>query len=205
MRLRRGGARNKRDRETWQLSEHDCRKILAGADAAWEIGAPFNRFATLAWQLGGFAPQDCVRLTGQFINLSRDWLAARGHSMPWVWTQERGDKYGAHAHALFHVPPELDLLFRPMPQRWAKHLLGGTYVKGVVQCQSLASRRAAYSNPEFYWAELRGKLRYMLKSAPAELEGVFGMIGWGNAPWGQSCKTYGKRAGVWQYRQARRG
>lgn len=199
--LSRGGSRNRRERISWQLSAHDCRKLIAGADAAWDRGMPFTRFITWAWELGGIAPTETGRVTGQFIDLARDWLAARGHRLPWAWTRETGNTYGAHAHGLLSVPVELDPLFRPMPRRWAKHLLGGVYVPGVVKCESLYFRKAAFSNPDAYWAQVQGKLHYMLKCAPAELEAELGTTGWGEVPWGQRCKVQGKRAGVWQYRQ----
>lgn len=202
-RLRRGGARNRADRITQQLSAHDCGKVLSGAQAAWDCGAPLTRFITLAWEHGGADPRDCVKLTGQFIAMAHDWLAARGHPMAWVWTQEAGQKYGAHAHALFHVPKELDSLFRTMPCRWAKHVLGGHYRARTVKCEALQYRAAAYTNPPLYWAKVNGKLHYMLKCAPAELEGPLGLTGWGHENWGKCCKVYGKRAGVWQQRRAK--
>lgn len=202
LRLQRGGPNNRRDRTSWQLRAPDCHKLIAGAEAAWERGAPFTRFITWAWELGGIDPVDTGRVTGAFIDLARDWMNARGLAMPWCWTRETGDTYGAHAHGLLSVPCELDPLFRPMPRRWAKHLLGGVYVPGVVDCQILYFRNAAYTNPNAYWAQVWPKLRYMLKCAPAGLEAELGLTGWGEAPWGQRCKVQGKRAGVWQYRQA---
>lgn len=196
--LPRGGARNRKDRKSWQLTERDCRKLIGATDAAWHIGAPMTRFLTLAFELGGCTPGECVTLTGKFIALARKWLRERGHPMPWVWVQECGERYGAHAHVLFHVPPELDQLFRPMPRRWAKHLLDGQYRAGVVRCESLHFRKAAYTNPDIYWPQVRGKLHYMLKCAPSEFEGRLGMAGIGYGEWGQRCLVHGKRAGVWQ-------
>lgn len=198
--LRRGGARNRRDRQSHALTERDCRKLLEGCDVAYAIGAPMTRWTTLAWERAGIEPIDCGRMTGKFLSLQRDWLRKRGFAMPWCWTLETGNKCGAHAHVLSHVPTELDPLYSPMPRRWATMLLGGTYAKGVVKSEALQYRAAAFANPDVYLAELRGKQHYMLKAAPAELELALGMIGFGHAPWGQLCRTYGKRAGVWQYR-----
>lgn len=196
--LKRGGARNRRDRQSWQLCEQDCRKVIGAGEAAWAAGAPMSRFITLAWGLGGIDAHEAVRTTGQFINLARDWMAARGHPMPWVWTQERGKRFGQHAHILLHVPAELDDLFGPMPLRWTKKLLPGAYTKGVVDCQKLTSAHSAGINPALYDAVLVGKLHYMLKTAPAPLEEKLGMLHRGPKPWGRRCHVIGKRAAVWQ-------
>lgn len=167
-------------------------------EAAWAAGLPLNRFITLAWELGGVDPTQSVTATGAFIKLAREWMGERGYAMPWAWTQETGPKYGAHCHALLHVPPEIAPLFRPMPRRWARKVLGGTYIAGVVDSQRLSSADACNALPAAYEAEVIGKVHYMLKCAPAALEGPLDMIGRGHRDWGQSCTVYGKRAGVWQ-------
>jgi hypothetical protein len=76
-----------------------------------------------------------------------------------------------------------------------KQILGGCYVKGVLDSQqpdkTLGHRR---------W--LWGKVHYMMKCAPAELEGPLGMIALGPKPWGQKCQTFGKRLSIWQERRS---
>ena len=67
---------------------------------------------------------------------------------------------------------------------------------GVLQSQRL--KRSEAINSQAYKIELLGKVHYMLKAAPIELEAVLGMTGRGHKPWGQSCVVIGKRAGVWQ-------
>jgi len=196
--LKRGGARNSRDRKSWLLSEQDCRKMIGASEAAWVAGAPMSRFITLAWGKGGIEASEAVRATGDFIKLAREWMQARGHFMPWIWVQETGSRFGQHAHILLHVPRELEPLFRVMPLRWVKRLLGGRYVAGVLDCQRLAPAYSASSYPAHYKAVLLGKLHYMLKAAPAALEGKLGMIGKGHKPWGLSCRVIGKRAAAWQ-------
>ncbi len=167
---------------------------------AWEAGTPMSRFITLAWGLAEIEAGDAVKATGEFIKMARDWMRRHGHPMPWVWVQERGKRFGQHAHILLHVPKELDLLFRPMPLRWAKAIVRQGYVKDTVDTQKLGEAYSA--NPELYRARLMGKLHYMLKCTPAKLDEPLGMIGWGHKPWGQSSRVIGKRAGVWQTRKA---
>lgn len=201
-RLKRGGPHNLRDRVTWELTEHDCQKVIRRSFDAWDAGQPLNRFITLAWGLAGIDAERAVWATGQFINLARDWMRGHGYAMPWAWVQECGDTFGQHAHILLHVPPELDDLFRTMPRRWAKAILSGVYVKGTVQSQRLTGARVIQANPARYEATLLGKLHYMLKCAPAPLEHALGMRGWGHKPWGQRTRVIGKRAGVWQRRKS---
>ena len=203
--LKHGGARNSAERQSWQLTAQDCRKLIVASRAAWAAGLPFNRFITCLWQRGGIDRKASVRATGRFVRLAREWLSARGCAMPWVWVQEWGVVNGAHCHILLHVPPELDALFRTMPRRWVSRVLGGRYVHGVLQSQSLRTRRVAGSNPAAYEAELMGKLHYMLKCAPAALEGDLDMTGRGHVDWGQSRKVYGKRAAAWQRKGAPKG
>ncbi|NCQ21017.1 MAG: hypothetical protein GW801_06430 [Sphingomonadales bacterium] len=185
---------------TWQLDERQCRNLMRRSFQAWGAGQPLTRFITLAWGLGGIDADKSVWATGQFIDKARDWMRHHGHAMPWVWVQETGDTFGQHAHILLHVPPELNDLFRPMPRRWAKAILPSGYVPKTVQFQRLAGVSAIEANPLRYEAALMGKLHYMLKCAPAALESVLGLHGWGGKPWGQLTRVIGKRAGVWQRR-----
>lgn len=199
--LKRGGARNRADRISWQLSESQCRTMLNRSYDAWQAGQPMSRFITLAWGKAGIEASDAVRLTGQFVAKAREWMLSHGYPMPWVWVQERGDAFGQHAHILLYVPAELDLLFRPMPMRWTKPIARQGYGKGVVQSQRLAPAYACEANPRAYEAVLLGKLSYMMKCAPAVLELKLGMVGWGHKEWGQSSRVIGKRAGAWQRRR----
>lgn len=196
--LKRGGACNRADRASWQLTRQHCEDLLGASAAAARAGRPLNRFITVAWGKAGLAPQDSVTATGEFIRLAREWHRARGHPMPWCWVQEHGPVFRAHCHLLLHVPAELEPLFRPMPTRWAKKVLAGRYVAGVMRSERLASAYAREGLAGTYRAELLGKLHYMMKCAPAALEGPLGMTGMGYKDWGQSCPVLGKRAGTWQ-------
>ena len=196
--LKRGGARNLGGRASWQLSERQCHLLIARGFAAWDAGQPMSRFLTLAWGLAGIEANEAVKATGQFISRARDWMHRHGYSMPWIWVQESGSQFGQHAHILLHVPSELDLLFRPMPLRWAKSVVRDGYVAGTLQSQRLGEAYSASVNAGLYEARLLGKLHYMLKCAPIQLERKFLVEGWGHKPWGQSSNVIGKRAAVWQ-------
>lgn len=196
--LKRGGARNMRNRVSWKLSESDCRKLMQASEAAFAAGLPLNRFITIAWGKGGIDARKSVEATGDFVKRARDWLKGHGYAMPWVWVQERGTVFGQHCHILLHVDPAMDDLFGPMPLRWVKAILPGKYVKYTLDCQKLSSGQSVANDPAAYEAKILGKLGYMMKTAPAHLREPLGMNGWGRKPWGQRCKVYGKRAAVWQ-------
>lgn len=196
--LRRGGARNRADRITYQLREKDCRKLIDRSLDAWDVGWPLSRFVTIAWGKAGMDADKAVWATGAFIDAARAWLRRHGYPMPWIWVQETGEVFGQHAHICMFVPAELDELFRPMPRRWIKAILKGRYVRGAVLTKRIAGASSARINPAFYEAALLGRLHYMMKCAPAELERKLSMEGRGHKKWGQACRVVGKRAGTWQ-------
>ena len=205
VRLKRGGARTWRERQSWQLTAADCRKLIDACMAAWAAGMPMNRFVTAAWGWAGIDAADSVRATGDLVTRAREWMRARGFPMPWAWVQECGPRFGQHCHLLIHVPAELDPIFGPMPLRWVKAILPGPYIAETLETQRLSAGYSANTNPALYEAVLLGKLHYMLKCAPAELEAQLEMVGWGHKPWGQSCPVIGKRTGVWQDWKLHRG
>ena len=199
--LRRGGAHNRADRQSWQLTETNCRNLIEAAGIAWAAGTPFNRFATLAFGKSEIDARDCVAATGDFIKLARDWFASHGLPLPWAWVQEWGPINLAHCHILFHVPPALAPLFRGRPKVWAAKVIakyGGCYAKGTTDCPKIPFSASPDQYPDAYCAALVFKVHYMLKCAPAGLEVRLGMAGRGPKPWGQSCTVFGKRLAVWQ-------
>jgi hypothetical protein len=199
--IRRGGARNRADRQSAQLTEQHCRKLIAAAGIAWAGGTPFNRFATLAFGKSGIDTRDCVAATGDWIKLARDWFASHSLPMPWAWVQEWGRINKAHCHILFHVPLALAPLFKRRAQTWARAVIAkrcGIYAAGTTDCQIIRCSEQPDHYPDAYRAALAFKVHYMLKCAPRELETRLGMMGRGIACWGQCCPVYGKRLAVWQ-------
>lgn len=196
--VNRGGARNRRDRTSHVLTATQCRQLIEAADRALMQERPFNRFITVSWERGGADARDSVLLTGAFIRLAREWMAARDQPLVWAWVQEWSPRFGAHAHILLHVPDELAPLFRAYPRRWVTKLISGPYLAGTIKTKLVRrdTRPTAYA-PTYEHALLR-TVSYMLKAAPAALEGPLGMIPYRSKPWGQHCMTYGKRMGIWQ-------
>jgi hypothetical protein len=125
------------------------------------------------------------------VKLASDWARQHGYRLVWAWVLEWGPVNGAHVHLLLYVPPELNWQFRNMPLRWAKQILPGRYSKDVVDSKQPDK---AIGHRRWLW----GKVHYMLKCAPAELEEPLGMTALGPKPWGHNCQTYGKRLAIWQ-------
>lgn len=219
-RLRRGGANNKADRITFNLTRHQCRRMLASVDQAFEQGLPYNRYITIAWGLSGADRKSSVKLTGEWIALCRDWSRQQGYKLSWAWVQEHGPIYGAHCHILLHVPKHLDHVFKARPTAWTRHVLNRhelTYVAKTVQSQKVAPLFLPYSSlvkrpnqaPSLendrqfrrraYLAGVSEKVHYMLKCAPEALEDELGLTGAGFKEWGQECAVFGKRLATWQF------
>jgi hypothetical protein len=202
--LKRGGAHNKRDRENWQLTGRDCRKLIAASGKARAAGTAFNRWITVSWGKAGLTPQESVQASGDWIELLRAWAYRQGYRMPWIWVQEHGPRLGAHMHGLLHVPPALAPLFSALPARCARKVIadrGGHYVAGVTDTEKAWPVDDPEKSPDCYEAWLQRKIHYMLKCAPAPLEAELALTGRGGAQWGQRCLVYGKRAGVWQQKR----
>lgn len=200
-RLKRGGPRNRADRVSVHLNKRQCTTLIDASLDALAIQQPFNRFITIAWGNCVLDRKHSVQATGEWITLAREYLRERGYSMPWAWVQEWGQRIGAHCHILLHVPPEMTALFRGQPEKWARKVVmrrGLKYVRGTMQTQKIWLSARLETDALTYRAALWGKVHYMLKCSPAELEPELGLVGWGHKPWGQSCTVYGKRLARWQ-------
>lgn len=221
--LRRGGFNNRADRISWELSRSQCERLIDATHLAFQLGRPFNRFITLAWGKCEIDRELCVMAMGRWIALLRDWLRSQGFCHSWAWVQEWGPSFGAHCHALLHIPPTLDHLFKPMPRKWMVQVLkreGLFYVAGGVETQRLhplylpdqalpachparqieCDHDLAYKG---YLTSVLEKVHYMLKCAPAELEHPLGLAGAGFKEWGQTCAVFGKRLATWQFKAER--
>jgi hypothetical protein len=194
--LLRGGARNWANRSSHQLTERQCRDLINASLQADAQGQPFNRFITLLWERGGIDGRANAKVTGRFIKLASDWARRHGYRLVWAWVQEWGRVNGAHIHMLLHLPNHLDWQFCLMPRRWAKQCLGGRYVSGVVNSKRVKADRWGLS----YQDALMRRVHYMLKYAPAELEGKLDMTAKGLESWGKSGIVTGKRLARWQDR-----
>lgn len=76
-----------------------------------------------------------------------------------------------------HVPPHLDPFFARKPLHWAKLCLPGEYVATTIETQRVAPWGDPEGNADAFEAELMvSKPHYMLKCAPAALEGDLDLV-----------------------------
>lgn len=217
--LKRGGPRNRSDRLSHQLKPSQCRRLIQAVEQAYHAGLPFNRYITVAFGQCGLAPELSVEATSDWITLARDWARSQSKKLAWAWVQETGPVFGAHFHALLHVPPDLDYDFRGRPWRWATKVLeqrGLPYIARTVQTQRVraffvrnfarptddAPVGVSHAACESYCAHIDGiiaKVAYMLKCAPPHLAEELGLEARSPKQWGQRCPVYGKRLGTWQF------
>lgn len=192
--MRRGGFRKPLCQESFYLREPDCEKLVRSAFSAWRKNLPLNRLITISWERAGVPPELGASFTSRFIRLARDWIRYHGTPMPWLWVQEREAFNGQHVHIMLHVPPALDPLFSRMPLQWIKLLMQGCPTGGTLRTDKF--RTSAQHTPKAYELELRGRLHYLLKSAPAHLELKFNLVPPGKIRWGISSSVVGPRARV---------
>lgn len=191
--LKQGGARLDRARVSHNLKRRQCSDLIQAAYAAWQIGQPLNRFITILWERGGIDPRNNAAATGKFIKLAKDWARRHGYNMCWAWVQEHGEVNGAHVHILLHVPSELAHQFSPMPLRWVKQILPGSYQAKVLKSLSVGSKYSPENNPRYYEAMLMTKVHYMLKAAPPDIGQNLALY-----RYGQYSTVFGKRLAIWQ-------
>lgn len=195
--LKQGGNRRRGDsvRQSWQLTEKQCRDLLAANEAAMVSGQPFNRAVTIIWGKFGMSDFDNRSLTEAWLGHARRWARSRGFTLRYVGVQEWGTVNKAHVHLLLHIAPKhlVEFGLRRLPSYWAKPLLGKRNTPGLCRTDQLYPPAKPESNNGTYENKLFPILHYMLKCAPSDLEAKLGVVGWSKAEWGQSCLCYGKR------------
>ena len=161
---RRGGARNRADRESHGLTARQIANLMAAVLMASQIGLPLNRFITLHWEAAGLRLDDMATATGRFLGLLSKWLGRRGHRTAWIWVHENGGNEGAHCHLLVHVPPDCVGDLTAAQKRWLRKITGGPYRASVVKSVPIGRRLGLEaSNPNLHLANLETVTAYVIK------------------------------------------
>lgn len=160
----RGGARNRRDRQTSALSLAAAAGVLDAAAFARSIGLGFNRFLTIHWAAAGVS--DDLAATARWLKLAGDWIRAHGGQVAYVWIRETGPGKGAHVHILLHLPPDLADGFNRRQRGWMK-ACGAAWRAGVRFSRPIGRNLNHYAMGEIdgrsYDANLAEVLDYVLK------------------------------------------
>lgn len=172
----RGGARNRADRESHDLSAAQIGNLKAAERHAKKIGLPFTRMITIHWEAAGVPLEGMAKATGRFTDLMTKALARHGSGTAWLWVHENGDGKGGHCHLLAHVPAELVPIVNRLRLGWLNSITGRTYKKGVI-CSKPIGRllELEVSNPDLHAVNLLKAFGYCLKQTEPEVASQFGL------------------------------
>lgn len=172
----RGGARNRADRESHELTAAQIANLKAAAQHADKIGLPFTRMITIHWEAAGTPLSGMAKATGRFTDLLTKALARHGSRTAWLWTHEGGIAKGGHCHLLAHVPADLVPRAIGRQKRWLLSITGQPYRARVIHSKPIGGRLGLeVSNPELHAANLEATLAYILKGVSPEAAAQFNL------------------------------
>lgn len=183
-----GGARNFRNRTSYQLSLTQCRRLIEAGDRADTMGLRFNRHWTIHYQNAGISEENATRFIGRIMKLARDYAGRNGGQFAYIWVREAGVNYGGHVHILLHLPAGLSLKGRT--RKWIG-LAGGRCVRKVSRIRTIAgSLQAADRGGPHYDCNVQIVRNYLLKGGDDEAGQGLGLLSFG-----RSGMVIGKRCG----------
>ena len=161
-----GGARNRADRTSTALSQHQAEGLLKAMAFAELIGLPLNRHWTVDYERAGIADSDGAAFIGRLLAHVARIARTRGSGFAAVWVREIGKRNGAHVHIAMHLPTDWRL--GHLPRKWIV-ASGGRYLPGNSRIRSIGgSLRCAPLNPNRYWTNIEALANYLIKgSGPA--------------------------------------
>ena len=172
----RGGARNRADRESHELTAAHVANLKAAERHAALIGLPFTRMLTIHWEAAGVPLEYMAKATGKLLDLLTRWLARRGHRSAWLWVHENGDRKGGHCHLLARIPAGLVKALTGKLLGWLRTITLRTYRARVIYSRPIGGRLGIEtSNPDLYAINLEAALAYVLKGACPEAASQFGL------------------------------
>ena len=187
---RRGGARNRADRESYSLTARQIANLNAAVLQAQKTGLPLNRFITVHWEAAGLPLENMAKATGSFVGRLTEWLRRRGHRTAWIWAHENGSREGGHCHLLVHVPAVSVVDLTKAQARWLRIITGRPYRAGVIKSIAIGRRLdLEVSNPCRHFANLETLVAYVTKQAEASAKSSFHQRG---------GRVIGKRCGTSQ-------
>ncbi len=196
---RRGGARNRADRESHALTLRQIVNLIEATRHAERIGLPFTRMITIHWQSAGVPLNAMAAATGRYLDLFSKTLSRHQSPTAWLWVHENGRNKGGHCHLLAHVPAGLVPIITRLQKRWLKRIVGKPYRSRVIRSRPIGGRLGLENgNPPLHASNLENALRYVLKGADAEAGAAFSLERL--EPGG---RIIGKRCGVSQNTSAK--
>lgn len=173
---RKGGARNRRDRESNHLTGQQVANLIAASEFALLIGLPLNRMITIHWQAAGLPLNKMALATGRFLDLACKTIARRGGRTSWIFVHEGGLQKGGHCHILIHVPAESMAPLIRLQKRWLKTITGKPYRKNVIYGVPVGGRRGLdLNNSKLYRENFYAALAYMIKGTTEDVAKTLGL------------------------------
>ncbi len=183
-----GGARNRADRESWNLTERQCRDMIAAADFALANGLPFNRHWIVHYERAQIAETDAAKFVGHLLRLASAYVRREVGQLAALWARENGDGKGGHVHILLHVPAGITL--RNRTRRWIV-AAGGTYRARVSRVKVIGGTLNNVDPASPYYREnMRTLVGYLLKGATTATGSAMGLH-----RYSEGGRIVGKRAG----------
>jgi len=163
---RRGGARNRANRESHELTARQVANLIAAARHAEAIGLPLTRMITIHWQSAGVPLDRMVKATGRYIDLLSKTLARHSSTTAWLCVHENGHGKGGHCHLLAHVPGQLVKHVTGLQRGWLRGITGQPYQARVILSKPIGGRLGLErSNPDLHASNAGAALAYVLKGA----------------------------------------
>lgn len=166
----RGGARNRADRESYELTPAQIANLKAAERHAASIGLPFTRMITIHWEAAEVPLAGMAGATGRFTDLMGKALARHGSRTAWLWTHENCGPKGGHCHLLAHVPADLMPVIANLQRGWLRRITDRPYRKRVIYSTPIGGRLGLeVSNPQLHAVNLAVAFGYLCKGAPQEV------------------------------------
>lgn len=102
----RGGARNRADRLSLNLTRQQVEGMVAAAAFSDAKGFRFQRHWTVHYERAGIADRDGAAFVRQLLKVAGQTARREGGEMTALWVRENGHGKGAHVHILLYLPPE---------------------------------------------------------------------------------------------------
>lgn len=172
----RGGARNRRGRQSDRLTPRQIGELIGAARHASVIGLPLNRMITVHWEKAGISRLSIARANGHFLDLLSKAIARYDGKTAHIWVQESGERKGGHCHILTHVPAELVEPVSRLQRGWLRSITGQPYRRTVIHSDPIGGWLGLEaSNPPLHATNLAAALSYVLKGADEEAAPTFGL------------------------------
>lgn len=171
---RRGGARNRADRESDGLTSAQVNNLLEAAAHAERAGLRLNRMVTIHWQASGVPLAAMPRATGRFLDLLSKAIKRHGSRTAWLFTHEAGAGKGGHCHLLAHIPDALAPLVARRQRAWLKVITGRPYKARAVHSRPVVGAATAGAG-DLYAVNLKAAMGYVLKAADAAAAARYGL------------------------------